>query len=387
VKLGWIGLLGLVPLMAVGMLLLGARMGAVPFGHVLSVGWALAFGAVLMSFAASLRLREKGAKQVVGYLLVLLAVAQSLTSIWVFLGPEAAACVLVRSNHLRMGELLGGYLEEFGPDAKSGELASEMVQEAPYAQIFAFHLENVEFSVNTNVVDGCVTRLSHEEPAVVLRNLDGALQSFGNADGQLAPMAAALDMRADQLDQEALVPHLENLTEIARPGGPFTRLSAVLLDASAHRLEVDYSSLLDGDRALADLVLAARDDGQPYVRLDSRGAPAGLRIMDPLFPRLYLQLDDGADKIVQLHYRELRAGEIVKTNQGHKSVDVVSAELDVRVTVAGEKKYEHTFRGESPIDSWTMLPEGASLRDGYRTVAVDALNRDIGTQFTDVVVP
>lgn len=386
-KLGWIGLLGLVPLMAVGMLLLGARMGAVPFGHVASVGWSLGFGAFLMGMAASLRFRERGPKQVLPYLMLVLCLAEGLTGTWVLMGPQDAAALLVRANHLRMGELLGGYLETFGADARSGELAQEMVAEAPYPQIFAFHLEHLEFSYNTGVVDGCVTRLSREDPATVLRHLDGALQAFGNEDGRLGPLAAALDMRADQLAGETLVRHLEDLTLIARPGGPFDRLSSALLDASAQRIEAEYSRMPDGDRALADLVLVARDDGSPFVRLDPRGAPAGQHVMDHLFPRLYLQLDDGADKVVKLRYRELRAGEIVKTNQGHKPVDVVRAEMDVTISVAGEIRYEHTFRGESPIDSWTLVPDGTSLRDGYRAVAVDALNRDITTQFTDVVVP
>lgn len=381
------GPLGLVPLMAVGMLLLGARIGAVPFGHVVSVGWALAFGAVLLSLAATALLREKGPRQVVAYLFLALCLAEGLTGVWVFLGPEDAASALVRANHLRMGELLGGYIDEFGDDARAGELAREMVEEAPYSQIFAFHLDHREFSAATGLPDSCVVRLSREEPAVILQNIEGALQAFGNPDGQLTPLAAALDMRADQLDALDLEPHLEDLTGIARPGGPFARLSGVLLEVSAGRVEAGYSSMLDGDRALADLVLAARDDGQPFVHLDARGAPAALHVMDHLFPRLYLQLEQNADKIVQLRYRELRAGEIIKTNQGHKSVDVVRAELDVRVIVGGEPRYQHTFRGESPIDAWTLLEEGTSLRDGYRSVAVDALNRDIGTQFTSVSVP
>ncbi len=381
------GLLGLVPLMAVGMLLLGARIGAVPFGHVVSVAWSLAFGAVLLSLAATARLRERGPRQVVAYLFLALCLAEGLTGIWVFLGPEDAASVLVRANHLRMGELLGGYLDEFGDDARAGELAQEMVEEAPYPQIFSFHMEHREFSAATGVPDSCVARMSREEPAVILRHLDGALQAFGNPDGQLAPLAATLDMHSDQLVASDLEPHLEDLTEIARPGGPFARLSSVLLEVSASRIEAEYSAMLDGDRALADLVLAARDDGLPFVHLDARGAPAALHVMDHLFPRLYLQLDDTADKTVQLRYREHRAGEIVKTNQGHKPVDVVRAELDIRVIVAGESRYQHTFRGESPIDAWTMLEEGTSLRDGYRAVAVDALNRDLATQFTDVAVP
>ena len=386
-KLGWIGLVGLVPLMAVGMLLLGARMGAVPFGQVVSVGWSLGFGAFLMGMAASLRFREGGAKQVLPYLMIVLCLAEGLTGTWVLLGPEDAAATLVRANHLRMGELRGGYIETFGDDARSGELAEEMVAEAPYPQIFAFHHENVAFSSNTGVVDGTVTRLSREEPAVVLKHLDGALRAFGNEDGQLGPLAAPLDMNADQLDGPVLMDHLEDLTIIARPGGPFERLSAALLEASSQRLVERFKEMPDGDRALADLVHAALEDGAPFVRIDSRGAPAGLHVMDHIPARLYLQVDDGADKVVKLRYRELRAGEIVKTNEGHKPVDVVKAGLDVTISVAGETRYEHTFRGESPIDSWTILPPGMPLRDGYRNVAVDALNRDIATQFTDVAVP
>ena len=385
-RVSWIGLIGLVPLLAVGMLLLGTSMGTVPFEHVQNVGWSLGFGCALLLIAAVFGFRQGGAKVILPYLMIALSALQGAGAAWVVPTPDRAAAHLVTLEPDRMGELLAGYVTAFGDSMQARQLADHLADHAPYPQIFAFHMLHPDFSHNAGVVDRFVTRMSAEEPTVILEQLEGAVGAFGNEDRQLGPLAAVLDIHADELDHGVLDANAEHLYELAPPDSPFQQLSRVLIDVTAERADRLYLSLQQGDRAFADLARASAQDGDASVRLDESGAPAGLHVMDHLFPRWYLRLDDEASRQVRVHYRELRAGEIVRTDRGVKPVDIVKAEFSVRVTVAGEVTYEHTFRGESPIDSWKLVPDSVALRQGYRDVAVDALSRELATHFADVRV-
>ena len=385
-RISWMALVGLLPLLAVGILALGSYMAAVPFEHVVSVGYCLAFGGALLLVYSLLQLRQRGWKAVVPYLLLVVGLAQGAAAFWVIREPRDAAAELVAANPERMGELLAAYVDTFGEGDHAVALAEQLGDEAPYPQIFALHLAHPAFSANTGVPDRCVTRLSREGPDVVLSFIEGAVQAFGTLDGQLGPMAAALDIHADELEMASLAEHMPDLYALAPPTGPFTRLSAALTQAAAAEAERLEPTLKEGDLAFAALARAARDDGDPRVRFDERGAPAGLHRMDHLFHRWYLTPSDAATKVVRVRYRELRAGEIVTTNIGPKPVDIVRSEFSVQVEVAGETRYDHTFRGDSPLDAWKLLPEGAPLRAGYRDIAVQALTRDLSTQFRDVIV-
>jgi len=384
--MGWMPLVGLLPLLAVGMLALGAAMAAVPFEHVVSVGYCLAFGGTLLLVYSLMQLNRLGWKAVVPYLLLALGLAQGGGAFWIIREPQAAAAQLVSANPERMGELLAEYVHHFGEDQRAAALAGRLGDDAPYPQIFAFHLQHPAFSTEQGIPDRCVTRLSRETPDVVLSFLEGAVQSFGTLDGQLGPMAAALDIHADELQDAALAEHMADLYVLAPPTGPFTRLSAALTQAAASEAERLDPTLAEGDLAFARLALVARDDGDPRVRFDERGAPAGLHRMDHLFPRWYLTPGDEGSKVVRVRYRELRSGEIVETNRGPKPVDIVRAEFSVQVEAGGAVQYDHTFRGESPIDAWKLIPDDIPLRAGYRDTAVDALSRDLATHFRDVTI-
>ena len=385
-RFSWMALVGLLPLLAVGMLALGTYMAAVPFEHVVSVGYCLAFGAALLLVYSLQQLSQRSWKAVVPYLLLVIGLAQGAAALWIIREPRAASAELVGAHPERMGELLAGYVHTFGDGARARELAERLGNEAPYPQIFAFHLAHPGFSADAGVPDLCVTRLSREGPDVVLTCLEGAVQAFGSIDGQLGPMAAALDMNADQLDIPTLAAQMPDLYELASPTGPFTQLSAALTQAAAAEAERLDPTLKEGDLAFAQLAVAAAADGDPRVHLDERGAPAGLHRMDHLLPRWYLAPSDAANKVVRVRYRELRAGEIVETNRGPKPVDIVRAEFSVQVEIAGEVRYDHTFRGESPLDAWKILPADTPLRSGYRDTAVDALSRDLSAHFRDVIV-
>jgi hypothetical protein len=387
VKVSWIWLIGLVPLLALGMLLLGASMGTVPFNNVLTVGWTLAFGSGLLLISAAIRIRENGLKDWAIYPLVLLGLAQGGLGLWTVRTPAAPAALLVTANPEQMGALASGYVDIFPHAPQIPALTEALVADAPYSQIFTFHLSHGSLSIAQGVPDACVTRLSSESPAMILDLLDDALDAFGDIDGQLAPLAAVLDMNAADIEPAALVAHVVPLYGLAPPDGPFLNLADAIIDAVAAHAEAS-TGLADGDRALAALIVAAREDRAPRVHLDVRGAPAGQHALDHLFPRWYLRAgpDVDSDKVVRARYRELRAGEIVQTSDGYRPVDIVDAELEIRVTHGEEVLYERAFTGASPIDSWKVADPSLTLRQAYRRIAVEALTNDIAPQFSDLVI-
>ncbi len=386
-RVSWIWLIGLVPLLALAMLLLGASMGTVPFNNVLSVGWTLCFGAGLLLISAAMRIKEEGLKSWAIYPLAALGLTQGALGLWTVRTPEAPAAMLVTSTPEQMGVLMAGYVHVFPAATQLPGLAETLVADAPYDQIFTFHLSHGNLSIALGVPDGCVTRMASESADVVLDHLDATLGAFGDIEGQVAPLAAVLDMNAAAIEPAALVRHVEALYGLAPPGGAFPNLSNAILDAVAADVAT-RTDLKDGDAAIAALIVAAGEDRQPFVHLDVRGAPAGQHALDHLFPRWYLRAgpDVQSDKVVRARYRELRAGEIVQTSDGYKPVDIVDAELEIRVTHGEEVVYERAFTGTSPLDSWKVADPSLTLRQSYRRVAVEALTRDIGSQFSDLVI-
>ncbi len=386
-RLGKIWWLGFVPLMAVAMLLVGARIGAVPFNHIPGVGYTLGGGALLLLLACVVQ-ADARRWWALG-LLAPLAVAQGAGAWWAIGSPEAVGCALVRSHPARMGELLIGFVDIYGPDEGVLALADSFVEQAPHEQIYAFHSAHPGTSVSMGIPDATVSRLSGEGPATILAQLTPAAETFGTADGLLAPLAAVLDMRSTELDHGALALALPTLYEIAPPGGSFSRLAGKLLTVAAEEAEAAHVDARHGDRGFGELVLSAAAAGSPKVSMDIVGAPASQGLFDDMLRRHYLMGDEatGGPRVVHVRYRELRAGDIVQTDGGPRPVDLVSAELRIRLELDGEVIYDRTFRGDSPPDTWRSVSLDGSLRSAYRQAAVDALNTDLAEHFEHLRVP
>lgn len=378
-----IWLLGLIPLVGLGMLVFGISQGIVPFTHLRIVGMGLVTGALLLGSGIAANLRRESLRSVVFWLVMTLMLLQAAGGIWFFACPSGAGAAAVRANPARMGELLVGYVDHFGAAEPVDGLVTDLVETAPFPQIVAFHLAHPGVSEASEVPDRFVTRLSHEHHAVILAQLDGAFAAFGNDDGQLAPLAAVLDQHSRDLDHAALAVNMPLLFDLAPPGSPYSRLGTQLGIVAAEDVEVEYDALRAGDRVLADLVIHARDHGNHTVLLDARGAPAGLTVLDENLRRLYLETLDGGGggKVIRLRYRELRDGDIVDTAGGARHVDIVTTELMIRVELDGEVPYQRTFRGKSPPDAWTSRPDDVSLREHYRLAAVQQLNTELAEDF------
>ncbi len=386
-QLGRIWWLGFVPLVAVSMLLVGARIGAVPFNHIPGVGWTLLFGCLLLLLGCVGQLGDRRWWALA--LLAPMALAEGAGAWWAITTPERVGATLVGLGGPRMGELLIGHVDVYGGGEAIEPLAERLTAEAPLPQVFAFHRAHPGESVRLGLPDACVARLSGEGPDAILAHLSEAHETFGSADGLLAPLVAALDMRAGELDRGALALNLAVLYELAPPDGPFSRLAGALIRVAAEEAEAAHGDALHGDRGFGELVLAAAEAGSPTVSLDMRGAPAAQGLLDGLLRRHYLVAmpATGGPRVIHVRYRELRAGEIVQTDRGPRPVDLVSAELRIRFELEGEVIYDRSFRGESPPDTWRGQPLDESLRSAYRQAAVDALNRELADHFADLRVP
>ncbi len=385
-----IALLGLLPLMAVVMLLLGVSQGAVPFGHVSAVGWTLALGGALLLVGGVSTLFKGGAKSVFPYLMLVAAVIEGGYALWILPNPAGASAALVRMNPARMGELLDSYLEHYGVNGEVDGLYDQLVETAPYPQIVALHLLRPEDSWARQVPSRTIDRLSDETPGIILDQLDGAYQAFGHADGLLDPLAIVLEDHAKTLDRGQLDQVMPLMVDLAPPGGGYYGLEVLLSEIAAEEMAAQYDDLPAGDRAIADLVLAGRDQGNHILFLDARGTPEGLSALDRKLGQAYLLAEPkgaGGGKILRLRYRELRAGEIVTTTDGARPIDLVVAELTVRIELDGQIIYDQSFRGESPKDAWQNAPEGVSLREAYRLAAVTALNEELDQDFPGAKVP
>jgi hypothetical protein len=387
VQLGRIWWLGFVPAVAVTMLLVGARIGAVPFNHIPGVGWTLLFGALLLLLGCVGQLADRRWWALA--LLAPLALAEGAGAWWLVTGPERVGAALVGLGGDRMGELLIGYVDIYGVGPEVDPLAERLADEVPLPQVLAFHSAHPRESGRLGIPDACVARLSREGPASILEHLTAAHDTFGNPDGLLAPLAAALDMKSEELDHGALALNMGVLYDIAPPNGPFPRLAGQLCRVAASEAEAAHGDALHGDRGFGELVLAAAEAGSPTASLDSRGAPAVQGLFDDMLRRHYLVTlpGTGGPRVIHLRYRELRAGEIVQTGDGPRPVDIVSAELRIRFELAGEVIYDRSFRGDSPLDTWRSQPPDESLRGAYRQAAVDALNQQLTGHFAHLRVP
>ncbi len=376
-------MLGLIPLVGLGMLAVGVSQGTVPFTHLRIVGIGLVTGALLLGTGIAANLRRDSLRSVVFWAVVALAVAEGAGGAWFLADPAGAGATLVRANRERMGELLVGYVGQFGEDEHVDGLVARLLEEAPFPQIIAYHQSDPAASTARGVPDAFVTRLSHEHTSVILEQLDGAFAAFGNQDGQLAPLAAVLDQHARDLDHAAMAVRLPLLYDLAPPGSPYGRLGTQIGAVAAEEVEVEYDALLAGDRALADLVIHARDHGNHVVLLDARGAPGGLEVLDEDLRHGYLRPEPGGGggKVIRLRYRELRRGEIVETAAGPRPVDLVTAELMIRVELDGVVRYERTFEGASPEDAWKTRGGETSLREHYRQAAVAQINTALAEDF------
>lgn len=386
-RLGKIWWLGFVPLMAVAMLLVGARIGAVPFNHIPGVGYTLGGGALLLLLACVVQVDAR--RWWALGILAPLALAQAAGAWWAVGSSEQVGCALIRSNPERMGELMTGYVDVFGPGEEVSALAMDLVERSPYTQIYAFHSAHPGASLEMGIPDATVTRLAGEGPETILAQLGPASETFGFADGLLAPLAAVLDMRATELDHGALALALPTLYEIAPPGCGFSRLAGELQAVAAEEAEAAHVDALHGDRGFGELVLSAAGAGNPVISMDVRGAPAAQGLFDDMLRRHYLVGDEatGGPRVVHVRHREVRAGEIVQTDRGPRPVDLVSAELRIRFELDGEVLYDRTFRGDSPPDTWKTVPLDGSLRSAYRKAAIDVLNEGLAEHFEHLRVP
>lgn len=383
-------LLGLVPSLALVMLLLGVSQGAVPFGHVHTVGWTLALGGALLLAGGVFTIFKDGVKTIFPFLLLVAVVVEGGMAIWILPDPAGASASLVQMNPSRMGELLDDYLEHFGDTRHTDELWDTLVETAPYPQIVSLHLLRPEDSWSRQVPSRTIARLSAEAPDVILAQLDGVYQAFGNTDGLLDPLVIDLEANAGTLDRGQLDRVLPMMLELAPPGGGFYGLEVLLCEVAADELEARYDELPPGDRAIADLVLAGREQGNHILFVDARGTPEGLSVLDGKLGQAYLRAEPkgaGGGKILRLRYRELRAGEIVTTTDGPRPVDLVVAELTIRIELDGAIIYNRNFRGESPKDAWQNANDDISLRESYRLAAVKALNEQINEDFPGAKVP
>ncbi len=386
-RLGRIWWLGFVPLMAVAMLVVGARIGAVPFNHIPGVGYTLAGGSLLLLLASVIQLGERRWWALA--LVAPLMLAQVAGAWWTLSAPEQVGASLVRCNRAQMGELLTAFVDVYGAGEETEALVIQLVETAPYEQIFLFHDNHPGDSVRMGLPDAVVTRLAGEGTGAILEQLGPAAEAFGLAEGMLAPLAAILDMRASELDHDLLAANLGTLYDIAPPGGSFSRLAGQLIAVAAEQAEAAHGDARHGDRGFGELVLAAAAAGSPTVTMDLRGAPAAQDLFGDMLRQHYLVANEGTGgpRVVHVRYRELRVGEIVQTDKGPRPVDLVSAELRIRIELEGEVIYDHTFRGDSPLDTWRSVSLDGPLRSAYRQAAVDALNQDLTEHFEHLRVP